>query len=158
LQDQHRAKLTDSHTERKVILQGEEGTGKTFFAKKLKNKFENKVIFVSATEFLQASKWNIFRDRVSLIFDEASRVRPCLLFIDDIDVLGSDTVAPPQKKVFGKSTEQALLRQVVDSFLYQLGNSLKLETVFMKMCLSLERQLGTTFFLSHFLGMADSQE
>lgn len=122
--------------------------------------FRDKMIFVPATEFIQPSRLNIFRDKISLIFDQAMKNKPCILFIDDIDVLGSDIDFDVinEMGIYEKNADQAFIIKVINSFFYQLGILVKLQIGLMMMCLLLELPVVLIFFRVRFLIKIDSKK
>lgn len=65
-----------------VLLYGPPGTGKTMLAKALANEADLPFISVSGTDFLD-------HEYIKLVFERIRRYAPAILFIDEIDVLGS---------------------------------------------------------------------
>lgn len=70
-----------------VLLSGSPGTGKTHFVKNL-SKLSNIPIYSANSSELSKNIANI-----SICFEQARRLAPCILFIDEVDVLCSNPVS-----------------------------------------------------------------
>lgn len=71
-----------------LLLAGEPGVGKTLFAKCFSSSVGTNLITASSSD-LAANPHCI-----KSIFDKAKSLAPCILFLDEIDVLGSNVVSP----------------------------------------------------------------
>ena len=71
-----------------VLLYGPPGTGKTLFARALANEAGVNFFSVSASEFIELYVGQGSRNIRSL-FEDARRAAPCIVFIDEIDAVGT---------------------------------------------------------------------
>ena len=71
-----------------VLLYGPPGTGKTLFARALANEAHVGFFSVSASEFIELYVGQGSRNIRSL-YEDARRVAPCIVFIDEIDAVGT---------------------------------------------------------------------
>lgn len=85
-----------------VLLYGPSGTGKTMLAKALANEAGIKFLYRSASEFVEMYV-GVGPRRIRDLFLEAKMNSPCIVFIDEIDALGSRSVS---KDEFGRSNEE----------------------------------------------------
>lgn len=70
-----------------TILYGPPGTGKTLLAKAIAGEAEANFIALCSTDFT-ASKWGVVPKMIKDVFDTAAKNTPCVIFIDEIDMLG----------------------------------------------------------------------
>lgn len=73
----------------KILLAGPPGTGKTMFARTLGNSLGVPVILNSPAHWLEPSHLGDVLTRMKAVFAEARRLAPAVLFIDEVDGLGS---------------------------------------------------------------------
>lgn len=73
----------------KILLAGAPGTGKTMFARTLGNSLGMPVILSSPAHWLEPSYLGDVLTRMKAVFAEARRLAPAVLFIDEVDGLGS---------------------------------------------------------------------
>lgn len=73
----------------RILLSGPPGTGKTLFARALSNTLELPLLVTSVATWLQASYLGDVLQRMERAFAQASSAQPAILFIDEIDNLGS---------------------------------------------------------------------
>ncbi len=73
----------------KILLAGPPGTGKTMFARTLGNSLGVPVIRSSPAHWLEPSYLGDVLARMKAVFAEARRLAPAVLFIDEVDGLGS---------------------------------------------------------------------
>lgn len=69
-----------------IILAGEAGVGKTMFARCLANHLSTTLVKADSSALAQEPQ------RIKILFEKAKSHAPCILFIDEIDVLGSQVV------------------------------------------------------------------
>ncbi|CAN7682564.1 ATP-binding protein [Phyllobacterium sp. LjRoot231] len=72
----------------KLLLSGPPGTGKTTFARALCNTMQLPVLVTSVATWLEPSNLGDVLVRMQKVFDEAQELKPCILFIDEIDGIG----------------------------------------------------------------------
>lgn len=70
-----------------TILYGPPGTGKTLLARAVAGEANARFIALSSTDFT-ASKWGEVPKMVKELFEVARNNAPCIIFIDEIDMLG----------------------------------------------------------------------
>jgi len=73
----------------KILLAGPPGIGKTMFARTLGNSLGVPVILSSPAHWLEPSYLGDVLTRMKAVFAEARRMAPSVLFIDEVDGLGS---------------------------------------------------------------------
>ncbi|MEJ1119757.1 ATP-binding protein [Phyllobacterium sp. CCNWLW109] len=73
----------------KLLLSGPPGTGKTFFARALCNSLEIPLVATSVATWLEGGHLGDDLRRMGDTFKEASAHRPCILFVDEIDGIGT---------------------------------------------------------------------
>ena len=71
-----------------VLLYGKPGTGKTLIAKAIAGEADLPFISMSGSEFIEMFA-GLGASRVRKLFDKARRLSPCIVFIDEIDAIGS---------------------------------------------------------------------
>ena len=71
-----------------VLLYGKPGTGKTLIAKAIAGEADVPFISMSGSEFVEMFA-GLGASRVRKLFDRARRLEPCIVFIDEIDAIGS---------------------------------------------------------------------
>jgi hypothetical protein len=72
----------------KLLLSGPPGTGKTTFARALCNTLQVPLLATSVSQWLEASYLGDVMTAMSATFDAATKHRPAILFIDEIDGIG----------------------------------------------------------------------
>ena len=75
-------------TPKGILLIGPPGTGKTFVVQAIAGEAKVPVIVQSASALTDPNKKNSGSQILRDLFDEARRLSPCILFIDEIDTLG----------------------------------------------------------------------
>ena len=73
-----------------VLLYGKPGTGKTLIAKAIAGEADVPFISMSGSEFIEMFA-GLGASRVRKLFEKARKLAPCIVFIDEIDAIGSRT-------------------------------------------------------------------
>ncbi|MBR2744160.1 MAG: ATP-dependent zinc metalloprotease FtsH [Clostridia bacterium] len=73
---------------RGVLLCGNPGTGKTLIAKAIAGEADVPFISMSGSEFIEMFA-GLGASRVRKLFEKARKISPCIVFIDEIDAIGS---------------------------------------------------------------------
>ncbi len=73
---------------RGILLCGKPGTGKTLIAKAIAGEANVPFISMSGSEFIEMFA-GLGASRVRKLFDKAKKMSPCIVFIDEIDAIGS---------------------------------------------------------------------
>lgn len=73
---------------RGILLYGKPGTGKTLIAKAIAGEAGVPFISMSGSEFIEMFA-GLGASRVRKLFEKARKVSPCIVFIDEIDAIGS---------------------------------------------------------------------
>ncbi|TAZ01478.1 AAA family ATPase [Rhizobium leguminosarum] len=88
--------LAWSHMSTKLLLSGPPGTGKTTFARAMCNSLRIPLVVTSVSTWLQGEYLSAVLDRMANTFAEARARAPCILFIDEIDGIGTRVSASRQ--------------------------------------------------------------
>lgn len=72
----------------KLLLSGSPGTGKTLFARALCNSLQIPLIATSVATWLEPSHLGDVIKRMRTAFAEAEAMKPCILFVDELDGIG----------------------------------------------------------------------
>ena len=73
----------------RLLLSGPPGTGKTTFARALCNTLQVPLVATSVSRWLEASHLGDVLAAMAATFQHANQAAPCILFIDEIDNIGS---------------------------------------------------------------------
>lgn len=96
-----------------ILLFGEPGNGKTYFAESLAG--ELGLPMISFTYGDAASKWvNQTTETVVQVFKDAAAQAPCVLFLDEVDSLLIDRSSAIQSDAEGNKTVNTLLTEMVN--------------------------------------------
>jgi len=88
LNNEERYKVMDAKVPRGILLYGPPGTGKTLIAKAIAGEAKATFIYSSGSEFVEKYV-GVGAKRVRMIFERARKEAPSIIFIDEIDALGS---------------------------------------------------------------------
>lgn len=88
LNNEERYKIMDAKVPRGILLYGPPGTGKTLIAKAIAGEAKATFIYSSGSEFVEKYV-GVGAKRVRMIFERARKESPSIIFIDEIDALGS---------------------------------------------------------------------
>lgn len=88
LLDEEKYKQMDAKVPRGTLLYGPPGTGKTILAKAIAGEAKASFIYSSGSEFVEKYV-GVGAKRVRTLFEKARKEAPSIIFIDEIDALGS---------------------------------------------------------------------
>lgn len=94
-----------------VILNGPPGTGKTLLARAIAGEAEVPFFSVSGSDFIEMFV-GVGAKRVRSLFEEAKKHAPCIIFIDELDAIGSS-----RTNMKGSDTEH---RQTINALLAEM--------------------------------------
>lgn len=106
-EDDRESENLSARIPRGVLLFGPPGTGKTLLATSLSAKLNTNLEFICAPEILALSSSEAIR-RVEEIFDRARRRKPCVVVLDEVDILTPRRDAPDIQNVQRKTTAALL--------------------------------------------------
>lgn len=86
--NEEKYKVMDAKVPRGILLYGPPGTGKTLIAKAIAGEAKATFIYSSGSEFVEKYV-GVGAKRVRMIFERARKEAPSIIFIDEIDALGS---------------------------------------------------------------------
>ena len=86
--DKSKYKAIGARLKKGILLYGPSGTGKTLMAKAVAGECDVNFIYQSASEFMD-KYIGVGSARVRDLFRKARELQPCIVFIDEIDALGS---------------------------------------------------------------------
>ena len=93
---------------RGILLCGKPGTGKTLIAKAIAGEAGVPFISMSGSEFIEMFA-GLGASRVRKLFEKAKKISPCIIFIDEIDAIGSRRVS----SAGGESENNQTLNQLL---------------------------------------------
>lgn len=70
-----------------ILLVGPPGTGKTLLARSVAGESDVDYLSISGSEFVEMFVW-VGASRVRDLFEQAKKLAPCIIFIDEIDAIG----------------------------------------------------------------------
>lgn len=82
-------KLAWDQMSAKLLLSGPPGTGKTTYARALCNTLGVPLVLASVSTWLEPGYLGDVIKRIRLSFEEAAKLRPAILFVDELDGIGS---------------------------------------------------------------------
>ena len=91
-----------------VLLYGKPGTGKTLIAKAIAGEADVPFISMSGSEFIEMFA-GLGASRVRKLFDKARKLAPCIVFIDEIDAIGSRRTSNSEAESENNQTLNQLL-------------------------------------------------
>ena len=98
---------------RGVLLCGNPGTGKTLIAKAIAGEADVPFISMSGSEFIEMFA-GLGASRVRKLFEKARKISPCIVFIDEIDAIGSRrTTSSGAESENNQTLNQLLLKWMV---------------------------------------------
>ena len=103
-----------------ILLYGKPGTGKTLIAKAIAGEAGVPFISMSGSEFIEMFA-GLGASRVRKLFDRAKKMAPCIIFIDEIDAIGSRRTSNS-----GSETEN---NQTLNQLLVEMDGFEKNETI-----------------------------
>ncbi|MEP4152392.1 MAG: ATP-binding protein, partial [Lentilitoribacter sp.] len=89
----------------RLLLSGPPGTGKTTYAKALCNSLQIPLVSTSVARWLEASNLGDVLAAISATFKYANANSPCILFIDEIDNIGSRNGGSTKESVSHKNDD-----------------------------------------------------
>ena len=93
-----------------VLLEGEPGTGKTLLARATAGEANVPFFSASASEFIEMIV-GVGAQRVRQLFDEARKVAPSIVFIDEIDAIGRSRAS--NRSLGGNDEREQTLNQIL---------------------------------------------
>jgi cell division protease FtsH len=87
LQDPQRYSRLGGHVPKGILIVGGPGTGKTLLARAVAGQAGVPFLSISGSEFVEMFV-GIGAARVRDLFEQASRLAPCIIFVDELDALG----------------------------------------------------------------------
>jgi len=100
-----------AHIPKGVLLVGPPGTGKTLLARAVAGEAQVAFLSISATEFIEMFV-GVGASRVRDLFDQAKKIAPSIIFVDEIDAIGGSRGGP---QGFGNDERDQTLNQLLVS-------------------------------------------
>lgn len=85
--DRKRINLLGGRVPKGVLLMGEPGTGKTLLARAIAGEADVPFLAISGSDFVQMFV-GVGASRVRDLFEQAAKLSPCIIFIDELDAMG----------------------------------------------------------------------
>jgi cell division protease FtsH len=89
-----------------LLLEGPPGTGKTMLARATAASAGVPLLYCSGSDFVEMFVGR-GAARVRRLFERASRLAPCIIFIDELDALGKARDSGGLGGAFGRSNDEA---------------------------------------------------
>jgi cell division protease FtsH len=94
---------------RGILLEGPPGTGKTLLAKAIATESNSSFITASGSEFVEMFV-GVGAQRIRKLFEEARKMAPCIIFIDEIDAIGKQR---GKNVIMGNDEREQTLNQLL---------------------------------------------
>jgi len=94
---------------RGILLEGPPGTGKTLLAKAIAAESNSSFITASGSEFIEMFV-GVGAQRIRKLFEEARKMSPCVIFIDEIDAIGKQR---GKSAIMGNDEREQTLNQLL---------------------------------------------
>ncbi len=88
INDRDKYKKMGAKVPKGILLYGPPGTGKTLMAKAVAGESNSSFIYSSGSEFVEKYV-GVGAKRIRTLFERARKEAPCIIFIDEVDALGS---------------------------------------------------------------------
>ena len=92
-----------------ILLEGPPGTGKTLLAKAIAAESNSSFITASGSEFIEMFV-GVGAQRIRKLFEEARKMTPCIVFIDEIDAIGKQR---GKSAIMGNDEREQTLNQLL---------------------------------------------
>jgi len=92
-----------------ILLEGPPGTGKTLLAKAIATESNSSFISASGSEFVEMFV-GVGAQRIRKLFEEARKMSPCIVFIDEIDAIGKQR---GKNAIMGNDEREQTLNQLL---------------------------------------------
>jgi len=94
---------------RGILLEGPPGTGKTLLAKAIATESNSSFIAASGSEFVEMFV-GVGAQRIRKLFEDARKMSPCIIFIDEIDAIGKQR---GKSAIMGNDEREQTLNQLL---------------------------------------------